>query len=221
MKLKAEKRSIKGKKVKQLRNEGKIPAAIYGPKRDSLDIVIDPQEAKKAFRKVGYNQIFDLEISGEKPVKVLFKEIQMNILTDEYIHASLYEMDMNKRIVVEIPVVVEGQSKAVKSGIGFLVTPIESLAVVCLPSDIPESLVIDISSLKDINDSISVSEISLPENVEWEASISEESVLARIVPPQKVVVDEAEEGEEESDDEDGEGGSEEGDSEPAEEKKED
>jgi large subunit ribosomal protein L25 len=191
MKLTAEKRDITGKKVKHLREDKKIPASIYGPGRESTSLILNPREFREVFGKVGYNKLFDIEISGEgKPVKVLVKEVQHNPVTADIYHVSLYQMDMNKKLTVDVPITIIGVSPAVKSNIGFLVTLHESLPVVCLPADIPADITIDISNLENINDSISITDLTLPEGVEWDTSISESEVISRISPPQKEIVEE-------------------------------
>ncbi len=203
MTIKADKRELKGKKVKRYRREGKLPASAFGPDLGTLNILIDPREFKKTFEKYGYNKLFDLDVEGDKH-KVLVKEVQVDPVLGEPLHASFYAVNMKKKLVVDVPVVITGESKAVKNNIGFLVTPVESLTVQCLPTNIPDKFEISIDGLLEVNDSISVSSIKLPENVEWDSSVSEDTVLATIAPPQKEIVEEvveeeieeAEEGEE-------------------------
>jgi len=192
MKLKAEKRDLAGKKVKRIRKAGKLPAVIYGPDRKSLNLILDPREFKQIFREMGYNQLFDLEILGEPGInKVLVKEVQINPINDEYMHVDLYQIDMNKKIVVDVPVEVSGVSPAVKNNIGFLVTPVEAIKVICLPGNIPEKFVINIEGLEEVNDSIQIGNINMPEGVELDASMNKDTVVAQVVPPQKEIIEEA------------------------------
>jgi large subunit ribosomal protein L25 len=191
MKIKASLRDTTGKKVKNIRAEGNLPASVYGPKRESTNIKLDPIEFRKAYKEVGYNQLLDVDIEGEKDtVKVLVKEVQKNPIMDEIYHVSLYQIDMDKKIVVDIPVRSEGVSPAVKSNIGFLVQRYESLPVLCLPQDIPDMITVNIEGLEDINDSIQISELTLPDKVEWAPNLSELTVIFRITPPQKEIEEE-------------------------------
>ena len=191
MKIKATKREIVGRKVKTLRNEGLLPASVYGPDRDSLSITIDDKEFKSLYKEIGYNKMADLVIGDTKESsKVLVKEIQRHPIRDEILHVSFYEIDMKKKIIVDIPVIIQGESTAVKNNLGFLVNPIESISVFCLPSNIPGEITVNIDSLENVNDTIAIGAIKLPEGVEWSSSVNEETVVVRVAPPQKEIIEE-------------------------------
>ncbi len=190
MSLKAQTRELIGKKVKQLRREKKLPAVLYGPNRKSTSIVLDPFEFRKLFEDVGYSKLFDLEIEGESNVKVLVKDLQRNILTDEFIHIDLYQVNMNKEITADIPIDFTGESFAVKNNLGLLVHPIQTISVTCLPAKLPPSLEVDISTLNEVGNSISAGDISLPEGVALANDMSPESPVAYIAAPQKTIEEE-------------------------------
>jgi large subunit ribosomal protein L25 len=190
MSLKATSREIVGKQVQQLRREKKLPAVLYGPNRTSTNITIDPLDFKRLFNDVGYSKLFDLEL-GEEKVKVLVKDLQRNVLTDEFIHVDLYQVNMSKEITAEIPVNFNGESFAVKNNLGLLVHPIQSVSVTCLPAKLPPTLEVDISNLNEIGDSISVGDIKLPEGVQIANDVSPDSPIAYIAAPQKTVEEEA------------------------------
>ncbi len=192
MLIKAQKREVTGKKVKQLRRENKLPAVLYGPNRDSTNIVIDPFEFSKLFKDVGYSKLFDLELDGAK-VKVLVKDLQRNTLTDSFLHIDLYQVNMKKEITAEIPVVFTGESFAVKNNLGLLVHPMSTVAVTCLPGDLPASLEVDIEVLKDVGDSITAGDIKLPEGVALSNDITPDSPVAYIAAPQKAIEEEVSE----------------------------
>lgn len=207
MNLKAKKREIVGKKVKNLREEKLLPASVYGPKRESTSITIDPSVFHKVFEDAGTSKLIDMEIEGEsKKSRVLIKEVQEDHLKDEYMHVSFYEVDPKAKITTDIPVIVEGTSPAVKNSIGVLVTPIYELEVRCLPADIPEDITINVSELTEIGDAISVSDIDLPKGVEFVNEDVVNASLAYIAPPQKEIVEEEPE-EDEGEEVEGEEGS--------------
>lgn len=203
MTIKASLRELKGRKVKQYRREGKLPAAVFGPDLGSMDILVEPKEFSKVFEEYGYNKLFDLEVDGKKH-KVLVKDVQADPVKGSPIHISFYAVNMKKKLVVDVPIVIIGESKAVKNNIGFLVTPVESLTVQCLPTNIPNEITIDISILNAVNDSINVHSVTLPENVEWDSSVNDGTILATIAPPQKEIVEEVVETEEDEEGEEGE-----------------
>ncbi len=191
MKIVLKKRDLTGKKVKQMRESGVVPATIYGPHRQSMNLSVDPKEFHEAFKKSGYNNLVDVQIEGESDsTKALIKEVQIHPIREDLIHVSFYEVDMKKVITANIPVLITGVSPAVKTNIGFLVAPIDNLSVRCLPKDLPQNITISIDNLTKIGDSISVVDIKLPENVEFSADVLESTKLAMIVPPQKQIIQE-------------------------------
>lgn len=206
MNLKATKRELLGKKVKQMRKEGAVPASIYGPKREAVSLSVSPREFKKLFDSVGYSTLFDMEIDGEKEAsKVLVKEVQANVLTDEILHVSFYEVDMNSTLHASIPVVLTGTSPAVKNNIGLLVNTVSTIDVVCLPKDLPHQFDIDVEGLAQVGDSIAIRDVALPHGVELAPGVTVETSVVYISAPQKVVATVAtEEGEEGGDAEAGE-----------------
>jgi large subunit ribosomal protein L25 len=186
MKLKAQQRSIIGKKTKNIRKEGLVPGSVFGPKREATNVQVDKKELSMTYKKVGHNKFFDLEIDGEsKPAKVLIKEIKIHPVTDQYLDVSFYQAAEDRKLNVEIPVIVNGEAPAVKQNLGFLITQFDAVMVHCLPKDLPSSIEIDISNLNQPGDSISLASIQLPEGVEWDSSIDTSSALVYIASFQK------------------------------------
>jgi len=186
MKLKATKREIIGKKSKHIRTIGLVPASVYGPKRDSTSIQVDRKELIAIYKKVGYNKFFDLEIEGEtKPAKVLIKDITIHPVTDVYMDVSFYQAAEDRKLNVEVPVIINGEAPAVKQNLGFLITQFDAITVHCLPKDLPSSIEIDISNLMEPGDSISLTSIQLPEDVEWGSGVDPSSAVVYIASFQK------------------------------------
>lgn len=186
MELIANLREISGKKVKVLRKEGIVPASIYGPRRKSTNIQFDKKAFISLFKTIGFNQFFDLKIEGEtKKSKALVKEIQKNPLNDHLVSVSLYEIDEETKINVDVPIEIIGESPAVKLNLGFLIIQNESLDVHCFPKDLPSSIKIDISKLENPGDVISVSDIQLPEGVEFSSEVEPSSAIVYIGTAQK------------------------------------
>lgn len=185
MKLKAEIREVLGKKVKRLRTQGLIPASVYGPGREPKNISVNAKEFKSVFSKVGYTNFFDLEISGQAPSKVLVKQVNIHPFKDYIEDVSFYQVDENRKITVEVPITLVGESPAVKQKLGFLVQQMETVALHCLPKDLPSSLEIDISNIVTASDSISVSQLVLPQGVELDSSVDPTSAIVYIATDQK------------------------------------
>ncbi len=196
MKVKLKIRKKTGKKVKYLRKAGVLPCSIYGPKRESINVEVDLEEFRKLFKACGYSKLIDTEVEGEGKIsKSLIREVQIDPVTDEFIHASFYELDLSKPITAYVPIVTTGVSKAVKDNVGFLVTPVDKIEVRCLPERLPEEIEVDISNLNEIGDNVSLNDIKLPEGVEFTAMKDEieKVILAYIAPPQKEIVEEEKE----------------------------
>lgn len=185
MKLEAQKREITGKKVKNLRSEGIVPATVFGPKKPSANVQVDKKEFIKLFRKVGYNKFFDLVVGDSAPAKVLVKEIQKHPVNDNLISIGLYQVDENRKITVEVPVTFIGEAPAVKLNLGFIIHNMSSIAVYCLPKDLPSGFEIDITKLENIGDAITVGDIPLPEGVELDSDMDPTSAIVFIAAPQK------------------------------------
>jgi large subunit ribosomal protein L25 len=189
--IKAQKRKKVRKKVKDLLREGFTPAVVYGPKRDSINVKVDVSDFKKVFKNAGYSKVADFEIEGEKKgTKVIVREVQLDPVTSEILHVSFYEPDLSKQITTEVPIVTRGTSKIVEEKTGFLVTPLDSLEVRCLPENLPSEIVIDISGLENIGDSIPLGELVLPQGVELVGEAHLSATVAYIAPPQKEIVEE-------------------------------
>jgi large subunit ribosomal protein L25 len=206
MKLKAETREKLGKKAKNVRSEGLIPGVIYGPKFESTAVKFDRVSLRKVLKDSGYSKLVDMNVDGEK-MKSILKEVQIDPVTRELIHVSFYAVDMESEIEAEIPIIVEGKAPAVKQGIGFLETPINTLSIRCLPADLPSELVINVENLKEIGDGITIEDLALGDKLEVADDYDEEFMIAFITPPQKQesLLTEVEEDEDTEEGEEGEG----------------
>jgi len=186
--LKAEKREEKGKKNKKLRAQGLIPAVVYGRKFKSTPVIIDSKEfSKKVLQSdAGRNLLFTLKLkTGEKnqAVPVITQVIDRDPLTDKIIHLDLMHIIMDEKIKAKIPVEFTGGiPPGVKDDGGVLVHGIRQVEVKCLPADIPEKFVVDISGLK-INESLQVSDLKVPKEVE--ILVEKTEMIASVTPPTK------------------------------------
>lgn len=185
MLFKAKTREVTGKKVKVYREKGLVPASIYGPKRKPLNLLIEASSFKKFLEKVGFSRFFDLEVDEKDKFKVLVKEVQEHPIKDKILSVSFYQVDESRKINVEVPIEFVGESPAVKQNLGFMIKQIEALPLYCLPKDLPNNVEVDISSLSNTGDSISVSEIVLPSEVELDSSLDPTSAVVYIAAAQK------------------------------------
>jgi len=179
--LDAKSRKITGKKVKSLREKGLIPAVIYGHGANPLSLEINSTDFIKTYQEAGTSTLVDLKIDNDSPVKVLTHEPQLNPVNSRPIHVDFYRVRMDEKIKTEIPLEFIGESDAVQSEDGTLVTNRDNIEIECLPNDLIPNYQIDISRLKTFNDQITVSDIKLPETIE--ILTEKEDVIAFVEPP--------------------------------------
>ncbi len=155
-------------KIDALRKSGKIPAVFYGSGKDSTSISISTIEFKKVWRTAGESSAVKVSYpdgSTQKEIDALIHDVQLDPVTDEPIHVDFLAIDMKKKIKVNVPLMFEGISNAVKSGAGNLVKVLHEIEIEALPADLPHNLIVDISKLETLSDNVAVSDIKLPAGV--------------------------------------------------------
>lgn len=160
-KIVAEKREILGKKVRKLRREGILPANIYGADFTSTAVQLPTKDFKKVFDIVHETGLVDVEFAGST-VPVLIKNVQYNPLTDEPVHADFHKVNLKEKITAKIPVIAVGEPKAVTDKIGLLEQPVMEVEVEALPTDLPESLEINVDALAAVDEQLLVSDLQVP-----------------------------------------------------------
>ncbi len=149
-----------------LRSEGKLPAVLYGRGTETFILSINTIDLEQIFKKGNpYQVLINLTVEdGKNTIKpVMIKELQTHPLTQDFLHIDFYEIDMKRKITTSIPVVTTGIAKGVEIG-GILQIVRRELEVLCLPTEIPERIVIDVTEL-DMGDSIHAQEIQLEGDV--------------------------------------------------------
>lgn len=179
--LKANTREITGKKVSQLRNNGLVPAVIYGKDHKPVSLQIDVKNFKHAFEKAGHSALIDLAIDDKNTIKTIIHDVQFDPVTDEPLHVDLYAIKMDEKIETEIPLNFIGVSPAVKDLEGSLIKNFDELEVECLPKDLVHEIKVDISSLKTFDDVIRLKDIEIPDGIT--PLQDKERVVALVNPP--------------------------------------
>lgn len=181
--LKAEKREKKGKKVKDLRKKGVLPAILYGPKIKPQPIEIDLKEFKKIYKETGESSLVSLQIDKEK-APVLIHEIKEDPLTEEIIHVDFYQPILTEEVEATVPMVFEGVSQAVKDLSGTLIKEIQEVNVKALPQNLPHDIKVNIDTLKTFEDEILIKDLEIPVGVKILREPDE--IVAVVVPPAKI-----------------------------------
>lgn len=159
-------RILSGRKTNRLRDEGKVPAVVYGVGTEPQKIVVDRNQFVKIYKEAGESSVIELAIDGKKSLQVLIQDYQTDPVRDEVIHADFRSIDMNKVIEAEVDLVFVGESVAVKALGGTFVPSRDHVTVRCLPSKLVRNITIDISLIKTFDDAIHVSDIPITEGFE-------------------------------------------------------
>ena len=178
--LEAESRTGTNKSaLKQLRDNGKIPAVVYGFEVDNTPISVDARDFTKTIREVGRNGVISLNVKGNKQ-NVVLQDYQEDIIRREIIHIDFLAVDMTAEIEAEVRIELVGEPIGVKSG-GVLQQPLFELTVLAKPDDIPESIKIDISTL-DIGDTFTVADLKT--NDAYKIVDEPEETIATVLAPE-------------------------------------
>jgi large subunit ribosomal protein L25 len=155
-----------------LRREGKIPAILYGPNTEPAKLSIDRLDLEPILKSGAVaQQLLKLEIKGADGGRnVMVKEMQRHPVSHDPLHLDFYEVSMDQKIKVMVPVVTTGKSAGVEMG-GMLQIIRREMEVLCLPDQIPEKITIDITGL-NVGDSVHVGDIQLPDGVEVPADVN-------------------------------------------------
>ena len=191
LELKATKRDVIGKKVKVLRREGYLPAIIYGRGVESIPITLNRKEADKILAKTTSSQLLVIEVDGKKHT-TLVRDRQRHPVTSDILHIDFLEVSMTEKLRTMVDVILTGESLAVKELGAILVTGVEAIEIECLPSDLPENFVIDISSLEDFGDAVYVRDIKIGDGIEVLTDL-DELVAVSTAPAAEVEEEEVEE----------------------------
>lgn len=157
--LKAEPRT-KGQKL----GERELAGVVYGKGLETKPIKLNSIEFNRVYALSGESSLIDLDLGGEKH-KVIVKEIQRDLYKDWVRHVDLYQVNMKEAIETEIPLEFVGEAKAVRELGGILIKEITDLRIECLPGDLVNHIEVDISVLKEFDDTIQVADLALPEGI--------------------------------------------------------
>lgn len=165
--LQAEFRSVVGKEgAKKLRQVKRIPAVVYGGPRGPIPLVVNPLELL-AVLEAGENVLINLSMTGgETPQTsvVILKDLQRHPVKGSPLHADFQEISMERKIRVEVPLLLSGEPTGVKDKGGILEHALRQLSVECLPLSIPDRIVLDVTAL-DIGDTLHVRDVTVAEGV--------------------------------------------------------
>lgn len=159
--LTAEERQILGKKVKNLRRNGKLPGHVFGKGVETEHVAVLAKEFLQTFAQVGETGLVNLKIGDEKIRPVLVREVQSDPITGEPIHIDFYQVNLSEKVKVTIPLILIGEEpEIVHSGEAIVLQTLNEVDVEALPTDLVEKIEVDISSLRNIDDAITLDHLN-------------------------------------------------------------
>jgi large subunit ribosomal protein L25 len=165
--IKAAPRAVLGKKVKQLRRQGRLPGNVYGRGLQSRAIDIDAREFARTIKSAGLRAMIELTIDGEKdPRYVILRGMSRSGGTGEPIHIDFFQVDPSVPIQANVPIRLVGEAPAVRDLAGTLLPGLDVVAVRCLPLAIPDSMPVDLSGLNSFDLTLTVADVVPVEGVE-------------------------------------------------------
>jgi large subunit ribosomal protein L25 len=188
-KLDAQARDASGKGgARKVRAAGRVPAVVYGHGADPLHVSVDSRELFHVLHTdAGANVLVDLQLDGQT-ILTMPREIQRDLLRGRFVHVDFLRIARDETITVDVPVHLIGESRGVKEG-GVLEHHLWNIQLECLPTNVPTAIEADISEI-GMNESLKVSQLTLPEGVTL--LTSEDETVVSVVPPQVLRVEEEE-----------------------------
>ncbi len=157
--IKAEVRSVLGRKVKSLRKQGLTPATIYGKGLESKSVQFLTAELEKMYDDVGESTLVTLNLDKED-LPILFRNPQYHPVEGNLIHIDCYKVNLKEKISAMVPIEFIGESQSVKDG-NTLVTVTDEIEIEALPTDLPESIEVDLSVLDNLEATITVADLKI------------------------------------------------------------
>jgi large subunit ribosomal protein L25 len=166
LKVPAEPRTVLGKKVKNLRRQGLVPANMYGSGIESVAIQLPEKMVSQRIARASGSSLFSLELDGAKSQTVLVKHVQRHPTSGRVLHVDFFQVNMSEKLRATVPLHFVGEAPAVRRTGGTLMHNLTTIEVESLPSDLPSSIEVDVSSLTRLDDLIHVSDLQVSPGVD-------------------------------------------------------
>lgn len=175
-----ERKEFRGSALTRIRQDGNIPANVYGPKLESKPIYFSEADFTRVIRKVGRNGVFLLDLEGNQH-NVVLSDYQAEPILNKVLHVDLLAVDMSKEITANVRVAFIGDAAGVKDG-GVMQQSLHEVSITAKPDSIPQSVDVDVENLH-VNETITIADIKT--NRSYEINHSDDEVIASILPPRQ------------------------------------
>jgi large subunit ribosomal protein L25 len=199
--LETQRREVLGKKVRSLRQEGLVPAILYGHEIKSLPLQVDEQDLNRVLTQAGGHRLISLKVGEAKRQMALARDVQWDVITGKPIHVDFYAVVMTEKLTTQVPLVFAGEAPAAEEVGVILLQGLDEIEIECLPGDLIEAIEVDLSGLEEMDQAIYVKDLPLPSTVDlltdpeelvakitWAAAEEVEEEVAVPVVPEEVEV---------------------------------
>lgn len=179
--LTAEKRSVLGKQVQQLRRQGWVPGVMYGHGFDPVPLQFEARGLRQVLSQTSGSQLINIKVRGQKrPEKALVREVQRDPIRGTLLHVDFYRVMMTKRLTAEVPLEIVGASPVVERKEGILLHGLSTVEVECLPDNLVDAIEVELSGLSEVDQAFYVRDLAVPAGIEILTDPHE--MIVRVVP---------------------------------------
>ena len=164
LELTASPREITGARVRHLRSDGIIPAVLYGKGQEAVNLQLPMKDFERAYREAGESTLIYLQV-GKDAYPTIIKDVGRDAVSGTPIHADFYKVSLTEKIKAMVPVVFVGESPAVKDLKAIFVRNVNELEVEALPQNLPHEISVDISSMANFGDQITLGDVKITDAV--------------------------------------------------------
>ena len=164
LELTATTREITGARVRHLRADGILPAVLYGKGQPAINLQVPTKDFDRMYREAGESTLIYLNV-GKDSFPIIIKDVARDAITGDSIHADFYKVSLTEKIKAMVPVVFVGSAPAVEELKGIFVRNVNELEVEALPQNLPKEITVDISSLKNFGDQLTLGDVKIADVV--------------------------------------------------------
>jgi large subunit ribosomal protein L25 len=183
--LKAVRRTVTGKQVKTLRRQGQLPAVMYGTGINPIAITLNSHEAQLALASLSSSTLLTIDVEGEQH-SVLVRDKQRDFIKNFLLHVDFQVVSLTEKIKAQVRLEMHGTAPAVEENEAVLFQSLNQIEVEAFPQNLPERIAVDVSVLKEVGDSIKVSDLNLSDDVTILTSLDEIIVIATGAAPEEL-----------------------------------
>jgi large subunit ribosomal protein L25 len=186
--LKATRRDVVGKKVGALRRQGKLPAVLYGHHIETTPILLDAYEGSQTLSRLTSSSLVMIDLDGKQYLAQV-REKQRDFIKNRLVHVDFQIVLLTEKMHAKVGIELAGTAPAVKNFNAVIHTGLTAMEVECMPQDLPERIVVDISGLAEFGDSVRVRDLVLSDKVKILADLDELIAIATAPKKEEISVE--------------------------------